>query len=148
MPPHTRLTLGPRPKVKRAAQIGRDAYVACCLLPQEAPKDLLTAYGNHAVHLPFTVYGLKTPNRSLLPRVGRLADLLGADTPVHVHCAAGMHRTGVIGYTLLRLNGYTPTSALDAIEEIRPITHHALTVYYPALRGYAEREFITPLTRP
>ena len=147
MPPHTRLSLGPRPKVKRAAELARDAYIACCLLPQEAPKDLLAAYGKHGVHIPFTVYGLKDVTPLVRARVGRLANALGHGKHVHVHCAAGVHRTGVVGYALLRLNGYTPDSALQAIEEIRPVTNYALTVEFPALRAYSERTFIDPLTR-
>lgn len=138
-PPHSRLTLGPRPKVKAAAGLAQRGLVACALLPQEQPAPLLRAYGKNGVHLPFTVYGLRDLPPIIRPRVVRLSDRLLDGTPVHVHCAAGKHRTGVVGYALLRLSGYTRSSALDAIEEIRPITHFALTSEFPALVNYAER---------
>lgn len=141
-PPHTHLTLGPRPKAKRAALLAPGGYVACALLDRESPKDLLSTYGKRGVHLPFTVFGLRPPPLVVVARVKRLADLLAVDKPIHVHCAAGMHRTGAVAYALLRRNGYSPASALDAILELRPATHYALTVDNPGLVGYSERYFV------
>ena len=37
-----------------------------------------------------------------------------------VHCAAGIHRTGMVGYALLRLNGFSQEQALDILRTIRP----------------------------
>jgi protein-tyrosine phosphatase len=39
-----------------------------------------------------------------------------------IHCAAGLHRTGIVIYSLLRIFGETPESALKAIEYIRSET--------------------------
>ena len=59
---------------------------------------------------------LNGANQTLLgdPKVlnyvsGRLKELFPAltgDVKCVLHCAAGMHRTGTIGYTLLRMSGY------------------------------------------
>lgn len=35
---------------------------------------------------------------------------------------AGQHRTGVSVYSILRLDGETPDSALEIMEKIRPVT--------------------------
>ena len=39
-----------------------------------------------------------------------------------VHCAAGIHRTGTICYTLLRLGGMSATEAMSALKEMREET--------------------------
>jgi len=39
-----------------------------------------------------------------------------------VHCAAGLHRTGVFLYVLLRLAGHSRQKVLDMIREIRPLS--------------------------
>ena len=42
---------------------------------------------------------------------------------VLVHCAAGIHRTGTVGYSLLRLSGLQPAEAYEGLRHIRPDTH-------------------------
>ena len=39
-----------------------------------------------------------------------------------MHCAAGIHRTGTIGYTILRMSGYEPSEAMAKIKIIREDT--------------------------
>mmetsp|Transcript_35709 Transcript_35709/g.76112 ORF Transcript_35709/g.76112 Transcript_35709/m.76112 type:complete len:319 (-) Transcript_35709:101-1057(-) len=41
---------------------------------------------------------------------------------VIVHCAAGLHRTGIYLYLLMRAAGFQPKEALEKIREMRPIT--------------------------
>ena len=48
--------------------------------------------------------------------------LLDEEVILFVHCALGLHRTGTIIYTLLRLFGETPETALEALEYIRKDT--------------------------
>ncbi len=38
---------------------------------------------------------------------------------VLIHCSAGIHRTGTIAYTLLRINGYDKEGAREAINKMR-----------------------------
>ena len=40
-----------------------------------------------------------------------------------VHCAAGVHRTGTIGYSLLRVDGVEPAAAYLALKDIRKETY-------------------------
>lgn len=42
---------------------------------------------------------------------------------VLVHCASGMHRTGVFAYCLLRTIGLKGTEAMEKIKTIREITY-------------------------
>ena len=42
---------------------------------------------------------------------------------VMIHCAAGIHRTGTVGYSLLRMSGLSPQEAYpDGIRYIREDT--------------------------
>lgn len=56
-----------------------------------------------------------------------LAEQLSAGESLALHCSAGIHRTGMIAYALLRVVGATPEQALDAIERMRPVTRAGLT---------------------
>lgn len=43
----------------------------------------------------------------LITKLTELNKLINTDEErILIHCAAGIHRTGVISYTLLRMNGY------------------------------------------
>lgn len=41
---------------------------------------------------------------------------------VLIHCSAGMHRTGTVAYTLLRMSGRDTEQAREAIKLMREIT--------------------------
>ena len=44
-----------------------------------------------------------------------------------VHCAAGIHRTGIVGYTLLRvLGGLGPEKAYEALRNMRIETYNGV----------------------
>ena len=59
-----------------------------------------------------------------------------------MHCAAGIHRTGTILYTILRLCGETKDSALDAIKFIRLDTFRKCGLNRI---NYAEEFLVKPL---
>ncbi|HOT93194.1 MAG TPA: tyrosine-protein phosphatase [Anaerolineae bacterium] len=61
---------------------------------------------------------------------------LDAGRALLLHCSAGMHRTGMVAYALLRWRGYTAEQALAAIAQSRPITREALT---PERLAWGER---------
>ncbi|HVS03942.1 MAG TPA: tyrosine-protein phosphatase [Thermoanaerobaculia bacterium] len=60
---------------------------------------------------------------------------LEAGESVLVHCSAGMHRTGMVGYALLRACGQAPAEALATLRRLRPHAHDGLT---PPRREWAE----------
>ena len=61
---------------------------------------------------------------------------------IFIHCAAGLHRTGIILYTIIRLTGETKEKALDIIKDIRMETYK----YCGEKRiNYAESYLVQPL---
>lgn len=51
-----------------------------------------------------------------------LARLVGGGAHVAVHCSAGIHRTGMIGYALLRTCGLDPEAAAVTLAGLRAVT--------------------------
>ncbi|MBI5349089.1 MAG: tyrosine-protein phosphatase [Chloroflexi bacterium] len=43
-----------------------------------------------------------------------------------IHCAAGIHRTGMVAYTLLRWRGYNGAQSLDLIGQMRLFTREGV----------------------
>lgn len=46
---------------------------------------------------------------------------------IHVHCSAGIHRTGMAAYGLLRSSGLGPEQALMALKQTRALTGDGMT---------------------
>jgi len=88
-------------------------------------------YGLKWMHLPLSgKRAIITPlheDRTSLARVGEIAKWLSCGESVVVHCAAGMHRTGVVCYLVLRLLGLSQHETLDTIHATRPVTHQEIT---------------------
>ena len=61
---------------------------------------------------------------------------------LYIHCAAGVHRTGTILYTILRGTGETPETAMTAIKAIRIETHRNCGEHRIK---YAEEFLVRPL---
>lgn len=62
----------------------------------------------------------------LLAALPFLAQRLEATEAILIHCAAGIHRTGMLAHALLRWQGYSEAQALDLIELMRPHTRLGL----------------------
>lgn len=62
----------------------------------------------------------------------QLTGCLDQGESVLMHCSAGMHRTGMMAYALLRLRGFDSGDALGLIEELRPLTRQALGPHHTA----------------
>jgi Tyrosine phosphatase family len=50
-------------------------------------------------------------------------DLLMGGNYILIHCAAGIHRTGLFTYALLRICGYDKERTLSTIEKVRSVTY-------------------------
>ena len=59
---------------------------------------------------------------------------------VVIHCAAGVHRTGVFAYSILRGLGYSAINAMSKILDLRKATHRGVG----ADRIKAAEELIVP----
>jgi protein-tyrosine phosphatase len=58
----------------------------------------------------------------LAPVLAELAALIAGGAAVVIHCSAGIHRTGMIGYALLRQLGRGPEAARAELAELRTVT--------------------------
>lgn len=56
------------------------------------------------------------------PVLAELAGLVAGGAAVLVHCSAGIHRTGMFGYALLRQLGLDPVAARARLGELRVVT--------------------------
>jgi hypothetical protein len=52
----------------------------------------------------------------------QLAIMLSAGDKIYIHCSAGIHRTGMITYGLLRFMGFDATIAKALLHQLRPVT--------------------------
>ncbi len=78
-------------------------------------------------HLPLS--GRKLQRRSDQESLARIPELLRplqAGRSLLLHCAAGLHRTGLSFYLLLRCAGHSPQEALALITEARALTAQEL----------------------
>ena len=54
--------------------------------------------------------------------LAKVATLVGAGAHVAIHCSAGIHRTGMFGYALLRTCGLEPEEATETLGRLRTAT--------------------------
>jgi len=65
-------------------------------------------------------------NAPIVEALPRLSAELDAGKSLLIHCSAGMHRTGMITYALLRYRGHGEEAALELIQTLRYHTWTAL----------------------
>lgn len=58
--------------------------------------------------------------RAALPS---LSSYLDAGEHVLIHCSAGIHRTGMVSYALLRWRGFTAPQTMELLSQLRAHTH-------------------------
>lgn len=66
------------------------------------------------------------PAERVREAIRELSGRLDAGESVLLHCSAGIHRTGMVAYALLRHRGLGPDEALGRIEAMRPVTRAGL----------------------
>jgi protein-tyrosine phosphatase len=59
---------------------------------------------------------------TIRPVLAELASLLDKGASIIVHCSAGIHRTGMFGYALLRQVGLESSAARAKLNELRAVT--------------------------
>jgi protein-tyrosine phosphatase len=65
-----------------------------------------------------------------------------------IHCAAGIHRTGTITYSLLRIDGKSPTIAYDNLKLLRTATYEGVKNWRIYLAETKILPEILPATSP
>ena len=61
-------------------------------------------------------------HEQLLDAMPRLSQLLDDGNSLLIHCSAGVHRTGMVAYALLRWRGLSSTQAMNIIHQTRKET--------------------------
>ena len=62
----------------------------------------------------------------LLNNLPIISQQLDDGESIVIHCSAGIHRTGMVAYGLLRWRGYSQEEALDLIEQMRQQTRNGI----------------------
>ena len=119
-------TSGPSPQ-RLASWRGRGATDVLTLQrADERPAwlpDTCRLHGLGWIHLPLSGRRLdQSDDRESLARLPALLDLWYEPRRVVIHCAAGLHRTGVITYSLLRLAGLSRDEAVARLRQARART--------------------------
>lgn len=129
-----RLTLSAAPAAKKVdglCDMGAD-HIVTLLRSDETMcakvKAACTKRGVGWTHLPLSGGRVDGEgDMETLAQLPAVVDLLRRGRSVVLHCAAGMHRTGVAAYITLRLAGCSPAAAKDAVLAMREVTHEELT---------------------
>jgi protein-tyrosine phosphatase len=123
------LALWRRPRVTHLPEL-REAgvtHLATLLAEREGAVDLgAAARAAGLTWLWIPMQGGAVPGRErtteLRPKLAELRAALAAGAKVVVHCSAGIHRTGMIGYALLRSLPLPATEARAKLAELRVVT--------------------------
>jgi len=138
-----RLALDHRPRLRRIPHLPAEGCdrVVTLLSEREGAREIgerVEAAGMQWTWLPLPGGRPPEGRLDLAARdvVATLATRLGEGESILIHCSAGMHRTGMIAYALLRGCGLDGVETLRAIGDLR---RHTLDGLDPQLVVWAER---------
>jgi len=106
-------------------------YMVTLLSESEGAKELGLATKSLGIDwLWYPMPNAKPPEDDQRLRLAELVMLISSllDDGEHIflHCSAGIHRTGIITYALLRYRGMTAADAKQLLEELRLVTAQGL----------------------
>jgi protein-tyrosine phosphatase len=123
------LALTHRPKLKDFPSLRAEGvtHVVTLLAENEGASqlgDAATRAGLGWIWVPFHGAGVPDSVRSseLRQVLRTLRELVMAGNKVVIHCSAGIHRTGMLGYALLRQLGLSADAARTKLAELRQLT--------------------------
>lgn len=134
-----RVAMWHRPPARQVKQLAADGctMLVTLLAEREKASEVGSAVEDH--NMKWLWCPLEGANRALLGKrstqamvcdaVGAAAAEVRAGGSICVHCAAGMHRTGVFTYALARRLGLTPDEAMMLLLHIRPITYRGVGAF-------------------
>jgi protein-tyrosine phosphatase len=126
---HGRLAIGHRPKLKALPRLKEAGCTHLLTLLGEREGAMTIGLAAQKARIEWL--WLPLDNGDPLPEVRepevrtmleRLVLLLECKSSILVHCSAGIHRTGMITYALLRKMGLSRERALQTLSELRAVT--------------------------
>jgi len=124
-----RLAVGHRPKVKLLSEMKRMGvtHILTLLSPKEGAEALGAAIKKQGIKwLWLPLQSAAPPDASYRETVERLFDKCEAQlqqsATIYIHCSAGIHRTGMVAYALLRHMGLPADEALKLLGIMRQLT--------------------------
>ncbi|KAJ9468756.1 hypothetical protein DIPPA_34648 [Diplonema papillatum] len=85
----------------------------------------------------------------LMGHVRAVSNLIRSGKRVMVHCAAGIHRTGMFAYAVLRNLGYTPKAAVQSLKALRETTYNRVGAHrIQGVESLLSASFPYPLSAP
>jgi protein tyrosine/serine phosphatase len=138
---NTKITCSRRPSLRSIASF-KEVYglnaILSCITKNEKPQQIeeKTKENNMKFfNIPFKkakAFSLEKEDTKnmLIHEIKEIYNILmNEDLTILVHCAAGVRRTGIIVYSILRMNGETKESALDIILKLREETRNGIGDY-------------------
>lgn len=125
-----RMALGHRPKLRAIPYFS--AAGCSCVVTILSEKEGATQIGQLVRESGMRWIWIPLASGNPPPRVPLLAlneieAALQGDSSVFLHCSAGMHRTGMIAFAVLRRTGLTEAQSIELIKEMRIETQAALS---------------------
>lgn len=140
-----RLAVRGRPKLARIPHLPaeRCTHVATILSELEGAQEIgqrVQRAGMHWFWLPLANGALPSGSaeQMVLDMVPHLAGALEVGGSLLIHCSAGIHRTGMIAYALLRFCGLSAAEACDTLVRARSLTAGGMG---EARRAWVDRLF-------
>jgi protein tyrosine phosphatase (PTP) superfamily phosphohydrolase (DUF442 family) len=123
------LALSHRPRLKDVAHLRERGitHVVTLLAEREGAKQVgetVRAAGLTWIWCPL-VNGQPPDTQAtatIRPVLAQLAKLVDDGAAIFIHCSAGIHRTGMFGYALLRQLGFDRDAARSKLAELRALT--------------------------
>jgi len=124
-----RLAIGHRPKLKALPRLKEAGCTHLLTLLGEREGAMTIGLAAQSAHIEWLWLPLDNGDPPLEVRepevrtmLERLELLLDCNSSIVVHCSAGIHRTGMITYALLRQLGLSREQAMQKLSELRPVT--------------------------
>jgi protein-tyrosine phosphatase len=140
------LALGGRPRIRAFARLAADGCTHVLTLQSE--HEDAAAIGHAAglagltwLWLPFAHGQPPLPSRDveIAAMLEQVAAALAGGARILIHCAAGIHRTGMVTYALLRWVGLDAEAAHRRLADLRAVTAEGVG---PARIAWAERMLV------